>query len=63
MKKIVLIFCGIIFASNVNAQDLYIQSGKLVDTKNGKVLTEKTIVVSGNKIKSIENGYVQPKNS
>ena len=63
MKKILLIFCGIIFASNVNAQDLYIQSGKLVDTKNGKVLTEKTIVVSGNKIKSIENGYVQPKNS
>ncbi len=63
MKKIALIFFGIIFASNVNAQDLYIQSGKLVDTKNGKVLTEKTIVVSGNKIKSIENGYVQPKNS
>ncbi|MFO8146733.1 MAG: amidohydrolase family protein [Gillisia sp.] len=63
MKRIGLIFCGIIFAANVNAQDLYIQSGKLVDTKNGKVLTEKTIVVSGNKIKSIENGYVQPKNS
>ncbi len=63
MKRIGLIFCGIIFAANVNAQDLYIQSGKLVDTKNGKVLTEKTIVVSGNKIKSIENGYVEPKNS
>lgn len=47
----------------MNAQDIYIQSGKLVDTKNGKVLTEKTIVVSGNKIKSVENGFVAPKNS
>ncbi len=63
MKNIALIFCGILFASNVNAQDLYIQSGKLVDTKNGKVLNEKTIIVSGNKIKSIENGYVQPRNA
>lgn len=63
MKNIILIFCGILFASNVNAQDFYIQSGKLVDTKNGKILNEKTIVVSGNKIKSIENGYVQPRNS
>ncbi|MFN4763870.1 amidohydrolase family protein [Gillisia sp. Q332] len=63
MKQIAVIFFGIIFTLNVNAQDLYIQSGKLVDTKNGKVLTEKTIVVSGKKIKSIENGYVQPKNS
>lgn len=63
MKNIVLIFCGIVFALNANAQDIYIQSGKLVDTKNGKVLIEKTIVVSGNKIKSIEDGYVQPKNS
>ncbi len=63
MKSILLIFCGVLFAFNVNAQDFYIQSGKVIDTKNGKVLNEKTIVVSGNKIKSIENGFVQPKNS
>lgn len=62
MKRLLLIFCAILFTSNLIAQDLYIQSGKLVDTKNGKVLAEKTIVVSGNKIKSIENGFVQPKN-
>ena len=62
MKRLLLIFCAILFTSNLSAQDIYIQSGKLVDTKNGKVLAEKTIVVSGNKIKSIENGFVQPKN-
>lgn len=63
MKRLLMIFCGIFFATNLSAQDIYIQSGKIVDTKTGKVLNEKTIVVSGNKIKSIENGFVQPKNA
>lgn len=58
-----MIFCGFFFAINLNAQDIYIQSGKIVDTKTGKVLNEKTIVVSGKKIKSIEDGFVQPKNA
>ncbi len=62
MRKLFSVFCGLLFASTLQAQDIYIQSGKIVDTKNGKILQEKTIVVSGNKIKSIENGFVQPKN-
>ena len=62
MKKLLPIICGLIFASAVNAQDIYIQSGKIVDTKNGKVLSEKTIIVSGDRIKSVEDGFVQPKN-
>ncbi len=63
MKKLLLIFCGIIFSSAAPAQNIYIQAGKLVDTKNGKILSEKTIVVSGEKIISVENGFVQPQNS
>ncbi|TVZ27208.1 imidazolonepropionase-like amidohydrolase [Gillisia sp. Hel_I_86] len=62
MKKLLSIICGIVLTSTVNAQDLYIQSGKIVDTKNGKILTEKTIIVSGERIKSVEDGYIQPKN-
>ena len=62
MGKLLSAFCALLFASTLQAQDIYIQSGKIVDTKNGKILQEKTIVVSGNKIKSIENGFVQPKN-
>ena len=62
MKKLLPIICGLIFATTVNAQDIYIQSGKIVDTKTGKVLTEKTIIVSGDRIKSVEDGFVQPKN-
>lgn len=45
------------------AQDIYLHCGKLVDTQNGKVLTDKTIVVSGNTIKEIKNGFVAPKNA
>ena len=60
MKKL-LIFCfGIFLSAGLQAQDLYIQAGKLVDTKSGKVLTEKTIVVSEERIKSVENGFVNP---
>ena len=60
MKKL-LIFCfGILLSAGLQAQDLYIQAGKLVDTKSGKVLTEKTIIVSEERIKSVENGFVNP---
>ena len=56
MNKIIL-GIAILCASTVMAQDTYLQCGKLVNTKSGKILTEKTIVVSGKKIIKIENGY------
>lgn len=40
------------------AQDIYLQCGSIVDTKLGKLVKEKTIVVSGHTIKSIQNGFV-----
>ncbi len=43
---------------SLEAQDSYLQCGHILDTQNGKIIAEKTLVVSGNKIKSIENGYV-----
>jgi imidazolonepropionase-like amidohydrolase len=53
---IVLFFLSQIFLGF--AQDIYLHCGQLIDTEKGEVFTEKTIVVSGNKIKSIENGYI-----
>lgn len=50
----VLVFVGL---SGI-AQETYLQCGKMLDVKSGKLLSEKTIVVSGNKIKSILDGYV-----
>ncbi|TKD66579.1 amidohydrolase family protein [Flavobacterium sp. ASW18X] len=41
------------------AQDTYLHCGTIMDVETGKFLKEKTIVVSGDKIKSIVDGYVQ----
>ena len=61
MKKlIVLFFLSHIFVGF--AQDIYLHCGQLIDTEKEEVFTEKTIVVSGNKIKSIENGYITSDN-
>lgn len=46
-----------------NAQDTYLHCGKILDMESGKILDEKTIVVSEGKIKSIQNGYVTGSNS
>ncbi|WP_053978261.1 metal-dependent hydrolase family protein [Mangrovimonas xylaniphaga] len=52
--------CILLLSLSVTGQDLYLHCGKLVDTKAEKVLTNKTVVVSGNKIVSIKNGFVIP---
>lgn len=62
MKSLLRILV-LLFTISLTAQNTYLHCGKLIDTKSGKVLTEKTIVVSGNNIISIENGYTNPKNS
>ncbi len=43
----------------VSAQDTYLQCGAIIDVATGKIHSEKTIVVSANKIKSIRSGYVE----
>jgi len=60
MKSLLRILV-LLFTVSLTAQNTYLHCGKLIDTKSGKVLTEKTIVVSGDKISSIENGYTNPK--
>jgi imidazolonepropionase-like amidohydrolase len=61
MKKIILSIILIVSVSIMSAQKTYILCGKLIDTKTGKVEKRKTIVVEGNKIIRIHNGYIQPK--
>ncbi len=62
MKKL-LLFLTIIVLASVQAQDTYIYCGKLIDTKAGKILTQKTIVVSGTSIKDVKDGYVPTRRS
>lgn len=42
-------------------QNTYLHCGKLIDTKSGKVLINKTIVVSGKQILAVEDGFSKPK--
>ncbi|TXD85513.1 amidohydrolase family protein [Subsaximicrobium wynnwilliamsii] len=60
MKKSLQILI-LLLSVSVTGQSTYLHCGKLIDTKTGKVLTEKTIIVSDGRITSVENGYVQPK--
>ena len=62
MKTIVKIMM-LLFAVSVTGQSTYLHCGNLVDTKTGEILTEKTIIVSGKSIISIENGYAIPSNT
>ncbi len=52
--RIILLLLSVL---TVSAQDIYIHAGKIYDTDSGKLSSEKTIIISDNKIKSIENGY------
>ena len=37
------------------AQNIYLHCGQLIDTEKGVVLTKKTVIVSGEKIKAIKS--------
>lgn len=63
MINIVLRIFLLLISVTLSAQNTYLHCGKLIDTKSGKVHTEQTIVVSENKIISVENGYNNPVNS
>ncbi|MBT8256156.1 MAG: amidohydrolase family protein [Bacteroidia bacterium] len=57
-------FClAILLTTLLPAQDIYLHCGKLIDTEQGKVLSNKTIVVSGKTVQRIENGFVNPSTS
>jgi imidazolonepropionase-like amidohydrolase len=62
MKKNLFLLIAM-YSISIAAQDTYLHCGKIIDTKSGQVLTAKTIVVSGAKITSIQDGFVNPKNS
>ncbi len=62
MKRVLQLII-LLLTISVTGQDTYLHCGKVIDTKSGTILTQKTIIISGNKIVSIENGYVNGKTS
>jgi imidazolonepropionase-like amidohydrolase len=59
MKKF-LFLLAVVISFNLSAQDTYLHCGKIIDTNKGEVLSAKTIIVSGNKITAINDGYTEP---
>lgn len=59
MKK-QLLFSALLFTSLFFGQETYLHCGKIIDTKNGKVVSNKTIIVSGTTIKSVVDGFISP---
>ena len=59
LLRILMLFC----LCSVTAQNTYLHCGQLIDTKSGKILKEQTVIVSGNKIISVVNGYTSPSSS
>lgn len=45
------------------AQNTYLHCGNIIDTKSGKVLNEKTIVIKGNTIVSVNDGFITSDNA
>ncbi len=61
MKNIYTLLTLLSLITTVSAQDIYLHCGKLIDTESGKILSDKTIVISGEKIKEVLNGYASAK--
>ncbi|NKI30695.1 metal-dependent hydrolase family protein [Croceivirga thetidis] len=56
------LFTAVLFVSSFTlfAQDIYLHCGAILDIESGRLNNEKTIIVSGSIIKSVQNGFVEP---
>ncbi|MEH6407414.1 MAG: amidohydrolase family protein [Leeuwenhoekiella sp.] len=61
MIKKLLLLVFLFVSITFSAQNTYLQCGKIIDTKTGKILSNKTIVVSGNTIQEIRDGFISGK--
>src|SRR5210317_280793 len=52
----------LLMTTTLVSQDKYIHAGKIFDSSSGEYQLNKTIIISGNIISSIENGFIEPKN-
>ena len=62
MKRLILLLL-IFSCASIFAQDTYMKCGKLFNSDTAKIETENTIVVKGDKIDAVLQGYAQPKNA
>ncbi|KUO69417.1 MAG: amidohydrolase [Lutibacter sp. BRH_c52] len=58
MKKSTIFIFLFFMATSLFSQNTYLHCGKLIDTKSGKIATQMTIIISGNKIIDVQKGYI-----
>lgn len=63
MPKNLILLVALALSSTLTAQNYYIHAGRLIDTQNGKLVPNKTIVVSDGLITSVEDGFASPTES
>lgn len=61
--KTIITFIVLLFSSIIVGQNTYLHCGKVLDTKSGQLLDAKTIIVTGERISGMENGYLSPNTS
>jgi len=59
-KFTLLLLLSIVCNSSLLAQQSYIYCGSLIDGKQEKIQNELTLIIEGDKIKSIVKGYPEP---
>lgn len=59
MKKLLIVVIALFSIVNIVAQKTYLHCGNILDTKSGKILSKKTIVVENDKIIDVLDGYVK----
>jgi len=59
MRSILLTMVFVVGVISVQAQKTYLHCGQLIDVKQLKVLTQKTVIIEGNKIIDIVDGYAK----
>lgn len=58
MRKIFLLLCIIILSLNASAQRTIIHCGQLIDVKKLQVMKEMSLIIDGNKVADVRQGYV-----
>lgn len=58
MKKFTLLSSLVLLSFIVYPQKIVLHCGRLIDVKSGKVLENVTVIIDGNKITEVTNGYV-----
>jgi imidazolonepropionase-like amidohydrolase len=59
MKKLLFINCLMLLSVLMGAQTIYLHCGEVLDCKGKQAEKQKTIIIEGNRIKDILNGYAE----